>query len=62
MFFADGSGEKSGGKGTVGGRFFGSNRAKRPGFEAIKRSFTGFMFTDKHIIAVSHVVDFVLFE
>jgi hypothetical protein len=34
MFFADGNEERSEGKRTVRGRFFGSNRAKRLVFEA----------------------------
>jgi hypothetical protein len=39
VFSADGSGEKSAGKRTVRGRFFGSNLVKRPDFKARKRIF-----------------------
>jgi hypothetical protein len=45
---ADGSGEKSAGKRTVRGRFFGSNLAKRPGFEAKKGFFRSFSEAKSH--------------
>jgi hypothetical protein len=39
MFFAAGIVGKAGGKRAVRGRFLGSNRAKRPDFEAKNRGF-----------------------
>jgi hypothetical protein len=43
--FADGKSEKSEGKRSVRGRFFGSNRAKKAGFGAKRGDFSRFMFT-----------------
>jgi hypothetical protein len=56
---ADGTGEKSRGKGMFEAGFPARTGQKGPGFEAKNRDFQGVLFTDKYMVFSSHIVDSV---